>query len=132
MSGTTILVAVALALSAAANGDTQLTPTKLLATAKSRVGGTVTVSGYFSYVVDTRALWESRSAYLDAKLQRRGSKADYWAKCITIYPRLGNVRQYNGKRVRITGEIAVIKSDDIRSFWTCNSVALENATISQE
>jgi len=125
-------IAAALAMSAAANSDTQLTPTKLAETGKSRVGQTVTVSGYFSYVADTRALWESRSAYLDAKLQRRGSKADYWTKCITVYPELGNVRQFNGKRVRITGRIVVVGSDDIRSLWTCNSVALEKAIISPE
>lgn len=104
-----------------------LTPMQLIATIDAHKGQTVTVAGYFTYVVDTRALWENEDAHRDAQKLRKGS----WDKCITIYPsiRIDRQRQFNGRRVRITGKAVVIEEDDIRSLWTCNPVALEDAVI---
>jgi hypothetical protein len=102
-----------------------LTPMQLIATIDAHKGQTVTVAGYFTYVVDTRALWENESAHHDAKQLRKGS----WDKCITIYPATGTARQFNGHRVHVTGKAAIVGKDDIRSFWTCNPVSLEDAVI---
>jgi hypothetical protein len=109
-----------------------LTPTQLIATIDGHKGQSVTVDGYFTYVVDTRALWENEGAYLDAKQQRKGEGVDYWTKCITVYPSDGAVRQFNGHRVRVTGKATIFEKDDIRSFWTCNQVALEEAVITPD
>jgi hypothetical protein len=102
-----------------------LTPMQLIATIDTHKGQTVTVVGYFVSVVDTRALWENEAAHQDAKRLRKGS----WDKCITIYLSSGVARQFSGHRVRITGKATTIGNDDIRSFWTCNPVALEDADI---
>lgn len=105
-----------------------LTPMQLIATIDAHRGRTVTVSGYFTYVTDTRALWEDEAAHRDAEHLRKGS----WDKCITIYPSSANARQFNGLHVQITGKATVIGKGDIRSLWTCNSVALEDAVITRE
>ncbi|MFL6851010.1 MAG: hypothetical protein ACJ8EH_09170 [Sphingomicrobium sp.] len=102
-----------------------LTPMQLIATIGAHKGETVTVAGYFTSVVDTRALWETESAHRNAEQLRKGS----WDKCITIYPTSGLARQFNGHRVHITGNATIIGKDDFRSSWTCNPVALENAVI---
>ena len=107
---------------------TILSPTQLIATIGSQRGRTVTVAGYFTYKVDTRALWENESAYRNARRLLKGS----WDKCITIYPASGGVRRFNGRRVHITGKATVIEKDDMRSFWTCNPVTLEDAVITAE
>ena len=98
---------------------------QLIATIDSHKGQTVTVAGYFTSMVDTRALWENESAHHDAEKLRKGS----WDKCITIYLTNGVARQFNGHHVHITGKATIIGRDDIRSFWTCNPVALEEAVI---
>ena len=102
-----------------------LTPMQLVATIDTHKGQTVTVVGYFISMVDTRALWENEDAHQDAQCLRKGS----WDKCITIYPSSGVARQFSGHRVRITGRATVIGNNDIRSFWTCNPVAIEEAVI---
>ncbi|HEX8374200.1 MAG TPA: hypothetical protein VF606_03365, partial [Geminicoccaceae bacterium] len=108
-----------------------LTPTDLIATAEARRGQTVTLVGYFTWGTDTRALWQSRDAHLDAQHERKGQGFDYWAKCVTIYP-AGDMRRLSDRRVRVTGKVAVIGKDDMRSPWTCNAVALEDAVFSLE
>jgi hypothetical protein len=85
----------------------------------------VTVAGYFTYVTDTRALWENERAHRDAEHFRKGS----WDKCITIYLSSAKARQFSGHQVLITGKATVIAKHDIRSFWTCNPIALEDAVI---
>jgi hypothetical protein len=109
-----------------AGAATALSPTQLITSIGAHKGRTVTVAGYFTYVVDTRALWENENAHRDAEKLRKGS----WDKCITIYPTRGDARQFNGRRVHITGKATVIEKGDIRSLWTCNPVALEDALIS--
>jgi len=104
---------------------TAFSPMQLITSIDAYKGRTVTVAGYFTYVVDTRALWENENAHRDAEQLRKGS----WDKCITIYPTSGQVRQFDGRRVHITGKATVIEKDDIRSLWTCNAVALEDAVI---
>ena len=108
-----------------------ITPLNLIATAEARRGQTATLVGYFTWRTDTRALWENRDAHLDAQRERRGEDYDYWAKCVTIYPAT-DARRLSGRRVRVRGTVAVIAQDDIRSLWTCNAVALENAIIVRE
>jgi hypothetical protein len=108
-----------------------LTPTTLVATAEARRGQTVTLVGYFTWRTDTRALWENRDAHLDAQQERKGQGFDYWAKCVTIYP-AGDVRRLSDRQVRVTGKVAVIGKNDMRSLWTCNAVALEGAVITPE
>ena len=98
---------------------------QLISSIAAHKGRTVTVAGYFTYVVDTRALWENESAHRDAEQLRTGS----WEKCITIFPTNGQVRQLNGRQAHITGKATVIEKDDIRNLWTCNPVALEDAVI---
>jgi hypothetical protein len=100
---------------------------QLIATIDAHRGQTVTVTGYFTYVTDTRALWENEAAHRDAEQLRKGS----WDKCITIYPSGATVKQFNRQHVRISGKATVIDNDDIRSLWTCNSVALEDAVITR-
>jgi hypothetical protein len=132
------LAAATLALCACAQSPVvenraQLTPaltvTELIATAETRVGQKVTLVGYFTFRTDTRALWLDHEAYLDVKQQRRGTDFAYWSKCVTIYPRLAGASRFSDRVVRITGKVAIINKDDMRSFWTCNPVALEDATI---
>jgi hypothetical protein len=110
---------------------TAITPTGLIATAEAKRGQTATLVGYLTWRTDTRALWVDRSAYLDAQQERRGRDYDYWAKCVTVYP-ASDARQLSDRRVRITGRVAIVPEDDIRSGWTCNAVALEDATITAE
>ena len=106
------------------------TPTKLIEAAQTHSGEIVTVRGYFVSRTDTRALWESRDARLDAEQNRKGQNFDYWSKCITVYPRDGSrARKASNKTVLLRGRLAVISHDDMRSLWTCNSVALEDAVI---
>ncbi len=85
--------------------------------------------GYFTWRTDTRALWETEDAYLDVRDGRNGAGFDYWAKCITLYPSSGAAGRLSDRLVRVTGTVTIIGDDDIRSFWTCNRVALENAVI---
>ena len=109
-------------------GANVLTPMQLIASIDAHKGRTVTVTGYFTYVVDTRALWENEDAHRDAQRMRKGS----WDKCITIYlpsMRIDRQRQFNGHRVRITGKAVIIEEGDFRSLWTCNPVALEDAVM---
>lgn len=101
---------------------------QLIATTDDHKGRTVTVAGYFTDVTDTRALWENANAHRDAEQERKGS----WEKCITIYSSRVGVRHFNGRHVRITGKATVMGKDDMRSLWTCNPVALEDATITLE
>ena len=108
-----------------------LTPTGLIATAEARKGQTATLVGYFTWRTDTRALWENREAHLDALRERRGTDYDYWAKCVTIYP-ASDARRLSDRLVRVTGKVTVIAENDIRSGWTCNAVALEDAIITLE
>jgi hypothetical protein len=96
-----------------------LTPMLLIETIDAHRGQTVTVSGYFTYVTDTQALWQNESAHREAEQLRKGS----WDKCITIYPSTSKARQFNGRHVQITGKATVIGKDDMRSLWTCNPVA---------
>jgi hypothetical protein len=102
-----------------------LTPMQLIATIEAHKGQAVTVVGYFTYATDTRALWENEAAHRDAEHLREGS----WDKCITIYPSDPHARRFTGRHVHITGKVALIDRKDIRSFWTCNPVAVENAII---
>ena len=102
-----------------------LTPMELIASIDARRGQTVTVSGYFTYVTDTRALWQNEAAHREAEQLRKGS----WDKCITIYPSSTKAKRFNGMHVQITGKATVIDKDDMRSLWTCNQVALEDAAI---
>lgn len=95
------------------------------------MGETVTLRGYFTWRTDTRALWESRDAQLDAQKQRKGEGFDYWAKCVTIYA-AGDARRFSDHLVRVTGKVAAIGKNDMRSMWTCNAVALEDAVITLE
>jgi len=87
------------------------------------------VTGYFTWRTDTRVLWEGPDALLDAEQQRRGEGYNYWSKCVTVYPASANARRLSDRLVRVTGKVAIIESDDIRSLWTCNPVALEDAVI---
>lgn len=105
-----------------------LTPMQLITTIDAHRGQTVIVSGYFTYVTDTRALWENEAAHRDAEQLRKGT----WDKCITIYPSSAKTQQFNGLHVQITGKATVIGKDDIRSLWTCNPVALEDAVITHD
>jgi hypothetical protein len=98
---------------------------QLIATIDAHTGKRVTVTGYLTSVVDTRALWENEGAHHDAEQLRKGS----WDKCITIYPTSRIARQFNGRRVLITGKVTTIAKDDMRSLWTCNPVALEDAVV---
>lgn len=107
-----------------------LTPVQLISQVEALQGQRVTVQGYFTYVVDTHALWESRTDHLSAREQRLGPNVDYWTKCITIYPDGMAAASFNGRSVMVTGNVVVIDKDDFRSLWTCNAVALENAVIS--
>ena len=108
-----------------------LTPTGLIAIAEQHRGQTATVVGYFTWRTDTRALWESRDAHLDALRERKGADYDYWAKCLTIYP-LGDARRLTDRRVRVTGKVVIVADNEIRSLWTCNRVALQDAVITPE
>ena len=108
-----------------------LTPTDLIRTAETRIGRTATVVGYFTWRTDTRALWEDRDAHRDAEGERKGPDVDYWAKCVTIYP-ANDARLLSNRRVRVTGKVTIIGKDDIRSNWTCNAVALEDALVVTE
>lgn len=110
--------------------DVSLTPVQLISQVEALQGQRVTVQGYFTYVVDTRALWESKTDHLNAREQRLGPDADYWAKCITVYLDGMAAGSFNGRSVMVTGNVVVIDKDDFRSLWTCNAVALENAVIS--
>jgi hypothetical protein len=109
-----------------------LTPTELIATAEARQGEIVTLTGYFGWRTDTLALWDSRGALVDAEQERRGAKFDYWSRCVTVYPASGSARRLSDRRVRVTGKVTIIHRDDIRSLWTCNRVALEEAMVSSE
>jgi hypothetical protein len=106
-----------------------LTPTELIATAAARRGQTVTVTGFFTWRNDTRALWENHDARLDVEQERRGPAFDYWSRCVTIYPAQTGARRLSDRSVRITGRVVIIGDDDVRSLWTCNRVALEEAVI---
>lgn len=108
-----------------------LSPTGLIAMADARKGETVTLVGYFTWRTDTRALWENRDAHLDAERERKGRGFDYWAKCVTIYP-ARDVQRLSDHRVRVTGKVEVIGENDMRSLWTCNAVAIEDAIITPE
>ena len=108
-----------------------LTPTDLIETAEARRGQTATLVGYFTWRTDTRALWENRDAQLDAQRERKGRDFDYWAKCVTIYP-ASDARRLSDRRVRVTGKVVIIGENDIRSGWSCNAVALEDAIIRPE
>jgi hypothetical protein len=99
----------------------------LIASIDAHRGQQVTVTGYFTYVSDTQALWENEAARRDAEQAREGS----WEKCITIYASAAKARRFNGMHVRITGNATVIDKDDLRSFWTCNPVAIEDAVITR-
>ncbi len=101
---------------------------QLIATIDARQGQTVSVSGYFTYDTDTRALWESEAAHRGAEQLRKGS----WDKCITIYPSSAEARRLSGWHVQVTGKATVIGKDDMRSLWTCNEVALEDAVVTPE
>jgi hypothetical protein len=128
-----LLIALLAGTSACANspGDAvgvaqlALTPMGLIANIDAHKGQTVIVAGYFTSLPDARALWENESAYRDAEELREGS----WDKCITIYPASANAGHLIGQYVRFTGRATVIEKNDIRSFWTCNPVALEDAVI---
>jgi hypothetical protein len=106
-----------------------VTPVQLISQAGALQGQRVTVRGYFTYVTDTRALWESEEAAFDAREQRLGPDVDYWAKCITVYPDGIESRPFDRHSVMVTGNVAIIDKSDIRSLWTCNAVALENAVV---
>jgi hypothetical protein len=110
---------------------TSITPVQLISQSRTLQGQRVVVRGYFTSATDTRALWESETAALDARQQRLGSNVDYWAKCITVYPEMASSR-FNRRLVVVTGTVAVIEKEDARSLWTCNAVALEDAVIGAE
>jgi hypothetical protein len=124
-----LIYAMALASPTPSQVAVVLTPTELIDAIAREKGRSVTVEGYFTYLTDTRALWENEDAYLDAQDERKGDNVDYWAKCITIYPRSGAARALTGHRVRVTGKATIIEKNDVRSFWTCNQVAVEDAVI---
>jgi hypothetical protein len=109
-----------------------LTPTELIATAEARRGQRLTLTGYFTWRTDTRALWESRDAHLDAEQERNGPEFDYWSKCVTIYPASPRAKRLSGRQVRVTGRVAIIAEPDPRSLWACNRVALEEAVVTSE
>jgi hypothetical protein len=108
-----------------------ITPVQLISQSSMLLGQRVAVRGYFTSATDTRALWESEAAALDAREQRLGSNADYWANCISVYPEVVSSR-FNRRLVVVTGTVAVIEKEDGRSLWACNAVALEDAVIRVE
>lgn len=106
-----------------------LAPTELIATAEARNGQIVTVEGYFTWRTDTRALWESRDAYLDAEQERKGAGFNYWARCVTVYQSNASARRVTDRLVRITGRVVILPED---TLWACNQVAIEDAVIRAE
>ena len=128
----TTLAIIAFAIQACATGtpgpptaNPALSPVELISRAQELNGKIVTVEGYFTFRTDTRALWQSRSAWQDVEGRRRGERFDYWSKCITIYwaddlP----IRNYNDHWARFTGQVMIIQDDDMRAFWTCNRTSV--------
>ncbi len=100
-------------------------PTQVIAGVETLEGRDVVVEGYLTAGSDTRALWQSRDAYIDVEQQRRGSYVEYnyWTQCITLYGTVGgpNLWKLNKKYVRLTGTVIDVGPD---AMWACNRVSL--------
>jgi hypothetical protein len=108
-----------------------ISPVEAIARSTELQGKLVRIKGYYTARTDTRALWQDKDARLDVEQERLGPlhKHNYWENCITVYPRknLG----ITDVPVELEGRLVIIKPDDIRSFWTCNAVSIEDARLIQ-
>ena len=106
-----------------------LSPVELIARSAALKGQSVTVSGYFTPGTDTRALWQSKDAWLDAKYSRLGQDHDYWTQCITLYAASDDIHlpAYAEGPARMTGKVEIIED----GLWSCNAVTLAVTSVSR-
>lgn len=105
-----------------------LSPVELIARSAELDGRIVTVSGYFTGGVDTRALWQSKKAWFDVKYWRHGHDYDYWTQCITLYNASDdiNLQRLPDGPMRMTGKVFTEQG-----LWSCNAVSLAVTSVSK-